>query len=173
MKWKIRIYDNDVYLNFAFLFLHCLGCGLFPFSDCLLVLDRFIFYIKRSKLQISLALRVFLNLVVLVTRKLFDPIDLNKLWGIQNFQEKKQRIASLHKTVISEMSRKLDKEYFEEQNLVLKLFIHDYAKINWQDQTQTTSKFFRYSSLFKTNQNKVCAILPVLLWKGILGIDES
>ena len=93
--------------------------------------------------------------------------------GFKTSKRKKQRIASLHKTVISEMSRKLDKEYFEEQNLVLKLFIHDYAKINWQDQTQTTSKFFGYSSLFKTNQNKVCAILPVLLWKGILGIDES
>ena len=167
-------------MNFAFQFSHCLGCGLFPFSDCLLVLYRFIVLYQKIQTANNIGFEGLFQLGGFGDQENFlIPLISISFEGcrwlckFKTPKRKKTKNCVWHSMVISEMSTKLEKEYFEEQSLVLKLFIHDYAKINWQDQTQTTSKFFGYSSLFKTNQNKVCAILPVLLWKGILGIDES
>ena len=82
---------------------------------------------------------------------------------------------SLHNKVISEMSTKLDKEYFEEQNLALKLIIHDYAKINWQDQTQTTSSFLDihlYSKLIRIKFAQFCQFCSEKESSGLMNLKS-
>ena len=149
MKWKIWIYDNDVYLNFAFLFLHCLKCGLFPFLRLSVGVGSFIVLYQKIQTANNIGFGCLFELGGFGNQENFlIPLISISFEGcrwlckFKTPKRKKTKNCVWHNMVISEMSTKLDKEYFEEQNLVLKLFIHDYAKINWQDQTQTTSKFF-------------------------------